>query len=96
MYIFALTTTTSSSLQPFSAATKAFYNSAFFMQKQNESAAFLSQLSPYLDGRPVTLQNMVPIIITPNSLSSAHHSLMNSGTYVWKIIRFSLRSYFWY
>jgi hypothetical protein len=40
------------------AATK-FYNSAAFLQKQNDSAAFLSQLPQYLDGRPVTLQNMV-------------------------------------
>ncbi|EKM49712.1 uncharacterized protein PHACADRAFT_265304 [Phanerochaete carnosa HHB-10118-sp] len=38
--------------------TSAFYNSTAFQQKANESAAFLSQLPPFLDGRPVTLVNM--------------------------------------
>ncbi|KAJ7505571.1 phosphoglycerate mutase-like protein [Mycena galericulata] len=38
--------------------TTAFYNSPEFLQKSNESQAFLSQLPPYLDGRPVTLENM--------------------------------------
>ncbi|KZS90504.1 phosphoglycerate mutase-like protein [Sistotremastrum niveocremeum HHB9708] len=37
----------------------AFYNSSGFLQVANESAAFLSLLPPFLDGRPVTLQNMV-------------------------------------
>lgn len=36
----------------------AFYNSIEFQEKANESAAFLSQLPPFLDGRPVTLVNM--------------------------------------
>jgi len=38
--------------------TTAFYNSPAFLQKANESAAFLAQLPPFLDGRPVTLENM--------------------------------------
>ncbi|KAJ7164700.1 histidine phosphatase superfamily [Mycena crocata] len=42
----------------FDNATAAFYNSAEFAQKRAESAAFLSQLPQYLDGRPVTLENM--------------------------------------
>ncbi|KAJ7465302.1 histidine phosphatase superfamily [Mycena latifolia] len=42
----------------FDAATTAFYNSTAFAQKRNESAAFLNQLPKYLDGRPVTLENM--------------------------------------
>ncbi|KAJ7695722.1 phosphoglycerate mutase-like protein [Mycena rosella] len=42
----------------FDASTTAFYNSSAFAQKRNESAAFLSQLPPFLDGRPVTLENM--------------------------------------
>ncbi|KAJ7175399.1 histidine phosphatase superfamily [Mycena filopes] len=45
----------------FNAANTAFYNSTEFAQKRNESAAFLSQLPPYLDGRPVTLENMYNI-----------------------------------
>jgi hypothetical protein len=46
------------SCEPFDTATTAFYNSSVFLQKQNETAGFLDQLPPYLDGRPVTLQNM--------------------------------------
>ncbi|KAJ6511981.1 histidine phosphatase superfamily [Mycena vitilis] len=45
----------------FDAATAAFYNSTIFAQKRNESAAFLAQLPPFLDGRPVTLENMYNI-----------------------------------
>ncbi|KAJ7081378.1 histidine phosphatase superfamily [Mycena belliarum] len=42
----------------FDSATAAFYNSTAFAQKRSESAAFLSQLPQYLDGRAVTLENM--------------------------------------
>ncbi|KAK0228724.1 histidine phosphatase superfamily [Armillaria fumosa] len=42
----------------FDTSTNAFYNSTEFQAKVNESASFISQLSPYLDGRPVTLKNM--------------------------------------
>ncbi|KAK0210935.1 histidine phosphatase superfamily [Desarmillaria ectypa] len=42
----------------FDTSTNAFYNSTIFQTKVNESAAFMNQLSPYLDGRPVTLKNM--------------------------------------
>uniref|UniRef100_A0A0W0G0D6 Phosphoglycerate mutase-like protein n=1 Tax=Moniliophthora roreri TaxID=221103 RepID=A0A0W0G0D6_MONRR len=42
----------------FDQATKAFYQSAEFKQKADESASFLSQLPRYLDGRPVSLENM--------------------------------------
>ncbi|KAI0034616.1 histidine phosphatase superfamily [Vararia minispora EC-137] len=35
-----------------------FYESDEFLAKQNESAAFLDQLPPYLDGRSVELTNM--------------------------------------
>ncbi|KAJ7242866.1 histidine phosphatase superfamily [Mycena haematopus] len=45
----------------FVTANNAFYASAEFAQKQNESAEFLSLLPPFLDGRPVTLQNMYNI-----------------------------------
>ncbi|KAK0503448.1 histidine phosphatase superfamily [Armillaria luteobubalina] len=43
----------------FDTSTNAFYNSTEFQAKVNESASFISQLSPYLDGRPVTLKNMI-------------------------------------
>ncbi|KII86633.1 hypothetical protein PLICRDRAFT_43271 [Plicaturopsis crispa FD-325 SS-3] len=46
------------SCNTFIAATSAFYNSSEFLQKANESDAFLNSLKPYLDGRPVTLENM--------------------------------------
>ncbi|KAJ6466385.1 histidine phosphatase superfamily [Mycena sanguinolenta] len=49
------------SCAPFVAANNEFYASAEFAQKQNESAEFLSLLPPFLDGRPVTLQNMYNI-----------------------------------
>ncbi|KAG7447894.1 phosphoglycerate mutase-like protein [Guyanagaster necrorhizus] len=42
----------------FETSNSAFYNSTAFQAKANESASFLSLLSPYLDGRPVTLENM--------------------------------------
>jgi len=42
----------------FNTATEVFYNSSEFAQKQSETAAFLSDLSKYLDGRPSTLVNM--------------------------------------
>ncbi len=38
---------------------EAFYNSAGFLEKANQSASLLSALQPYLDGRPVNLENMV-------------------------------------
>ncbi|KAF7346005.1 hypothetical protein MSAN_01826400 [Mycena sanguinolenta] len=46
---------------PFVTANNEFYASPEFAQKQNESAEFLSQLPPFLDGRPVTLENMYNI-----------------------------------
>ncbi|KAJ6620736.1 histidine phosphatase superfamily [Mycena sp. CBHHK59/15] len=42
----------------FDDSTAAFYNSTEFAQKQTESAPFLNSLKQYLDGRPVTLENM--------------------------------------
>ncbi|KAI0823176.1 histidine phosphatase superfamily [Trametes gibbosa] len=38
--------------------TAAFYDSAAFQAKQAEVAQFLTDLKPYMDGRPVTLENM--------------------------------------
>ncbi|KAF5355273.1 hypothetical protein D9758_006063 [Tetrapyrgos nigripes] len=45
----------------FDKSTQAFYNSSEFQKKANESSSFLNQLPQYLDGRPVTLQNMFNI-----------------------------------
>ncbi|PBK78349.1 phosphoglycerate mutase-like protein [Armillaria solidipes] len=42
----------------FDTSTNTFYNSTEFQAKVNETASFINQLSPYLDGRPVTLKNM--------------------------------------
>ncbi|EIW59547.1 phosphoglycerate mutase-like protein [Trametes versicolor FP-101664 SS1] len=46
------------SCNTFDAHTAAFYNSTVFQQKQAEVAQFLIDLKPYMDNRPVTLQNM--------------------------------------
>jgi hypothetical protein len=45
--------------QAFNNATAAFYASPAFAAKQAEAKAFLGALPPYLDGRNVSLQNMV-------------------------------------
>jgi len=49
------------SCAPFNDATTAFYNSSEFMQMKNASAAFLSMLPQFLDGRPADLENMYNI-----------------------------------
>lgn len=45
--------------QTFNNAITTFYNSTEFMQTQTDHAAFFNTVGQYLDGRPVTLQNMV-------------------------------------
>ncbi|VDC04591.1 unnamed protein product [Peniophora sp. CBMAI 1063] len=55
-----------------------FYNSTFFSQKQNESTAFLESLPPYLDGRPVTLENMWNIFDFMN-VNSIHNATFNNS-----------------
>lgn len=47
------------STKTFNQATAAFYNSTLFKQVASENAAFLQSLPPFLDGRAVTLENMV-------------------------------------
>lgn len=42
--------------------TAAFYASAEFAAKKQEASHFLNDLKPYMDGRNVTLENMVWII----------------------------------
>jgi len=46
-------------MKTFADATEAFYNSAEFKQKEKENEEFFNQLPLYLDGRPVSLKNMV-------------------------------------
>lgn len=46
------------SCNTFTTATNELYNSTFFTRKAAENQDFLKSLPPYLDGRPVTLQNM--------------------------------------
>ena len=48
-----------SGLQAFDAHTSAFYGSDEFKAKDAEASQFLTSLQPYVDGRPVTLENMV-------------------------------------
>ncbi|THG95298.1 hypothetical protein EW145_g7984 [Phellinidium pouzarii] len=43
----------------FNEATVAFYNSSLFKQVAAENAEFLQSLPPYLDGRSVSLENMI-------------------------------------
>jgi len=43
---------------PFTANTNEFYNSTEFKQKAEDYAGFLQSLPPFLDGRPVNLENM--------------------------------------
>ncbi|KAG6903278.1 hypothetical protein C0995_000173 [Termitomyces sp. Mi166 len=45
--------------QTFDKSTTAFYNSKEFQEKAAEYNNFLDSLPPYLDGRPVDLQNMI-------------------------------------
>ena len=54
--------------QTFDTHTTNFYNSAEFQQMANQSASFLDLLPPYLDGRPVSLENMVRIFVSRRSL----------------------------
>lgn len=46
------------SCNTFNDATNAFYTSPLFQEKKTEVASFLQSLPQYLDGRPVTLENM--------------------------------------
>ncbi|KAI0770390.1 histidine phosphatase superfamily [Fomes fomentarius] len=47
------------SCNTFDAHTAAFYASAEFAAKKQEAAQFLNDLKPYMDGRNVTLENMI-------------------------------------
>ena len=55
-------------LQTFSTHTTNFYSSEEFQQMAAQSAAFLKLLPPYLDGRSVSLQNMVRILVLRRDL----------------------------
>ena len=50
---------TTNFIKAFDKSTQEFYQSDEFKQRASESASFLEQLPQFLDGRPVTLENMV-------------------------------------
>ncbi|TFK45114.1 histidine phosphatase superfamily [Crucibulum laeve] len=56
---------------PFADATAAFYNSTQFKQKAIQAAPFLRALPPFLDGRPVTLENMIFDFMNVQSIHNA-------------------------
>ncbi|KAH8110498.1 phosphoglycerate mutase-like protein [Phellopilus nigrolimitatus] len=62
----------------FNDATAAFYNSTLFKQVAAESQNFLQSLSPFLGGRPVTLQNMFNIFDFMNVQSIHNETFANS------------------
>lgn len=52
--------------QTFDAHTSAFYGSDEFKAKDAEASQFITSLQPYMDGRPVTLENMVRAMLYAN------------------------------
>ncbi|KAJ7593527.1 histidine phosphatase superfamily [Mycena floridula] len=58
--------------------TAAFYNSSVFKQKAADNADFLTQLPPFLDGRPVTLENMWNIFDFMN-VENIHSEVFNKA-----------------
>ena len=58
--------TEASWLQTFDAHTSAFYGSDEFKAKDAEASQFITSLQPYMDGRPVTLENMVRAMLYAN------------------------------
>ncbi|KAF9454839.1 phosphoglycerate mutase-like protein [Macrolepiota fuliginosa MF-IS2] len=59
---------------PFATATQAFYASPEFQQKANESAGFLNSLKQYLDGRSVSLVDMIYDFMNVQSIHDAEFS----------------------
>ncbi|GJE91913.1 hypothetical protein PsYK624_080650 [Phanerochaete sordida] len=62
----------------FSNRTTEFYNSTIFQQKVNETAAFLKELPPILDGRAATLVNMWNIYDYMNVQSVHNATFLNN------------------
>lgn len=62
--------------------TTAFYKSPAFVAKAQENDAFLKALPPFLDGRAVTLENMVRTSYLAKVFSADDFSLTFSGTLV--------------
>ncbi|KAL7279753.1 hypothetical protein ACG7TL_006160 [Trametes sanguinea] len=58
--------------------TEAFYNSSAFQQKNSQVSQFLQDLKPYMDGRPVTLENMWNIFDYMNVQSIHNATFANS------------------
>nr|VWO95604.1 Tetrahydroxynaphthalene reductase (EC (T4HN reductase) (THNR) [Ganoderma boninense] len=59
------------SCNTFDAHTTAFYNSDEFKAKNAEASQFLTSLQPYMDGRPVTLENMIFDYMNVQSIHNA-------------------------
>ncbi|RPD56153.1 phosphoglycerate mutase-like protein [Lentinus tigrinus ALCF2SS1-7] len=58
--------------------TSAFYDSAGFQAKQSQVSQFLTDLQPFMDGRPVTLENMWNIFDYMNVQSIHNATFANS------------------
>ncbi|KAI0049391.1 phosphoglycerate mutase-like protein [Auriscalpium vulgare] len=68
----------------FNTDVSAFYNSSEFNAKKQEAQSFLSQLPPYLDGRPATLQNMWNVFdyMNVNSIHNADFARALPSTFL--------------
>ncbi|KAG6844518.1 hypothetical protein H0H87_006279 [Tephrocybe sp. NHM501043] len=66
------------SCNTFTTATSAFYNSTEFKAKADEYKSFLASLPPYLDGRPVSLENMWNIYDFMN-VQSIHNEVFSKA-----------------
>ncbi|CDO69268.1 hypothetical protein BN946_scf185042.g170 [Trametes cinnabarina] len=62
--------------------TEAFYNSSAFQQKNSEVSQFLQDLKPYMDGRPVTLENMIFDFMNVQSIHNATFAKALPPTYL--------------
>ncbi|KAI0683069.1 phosphoglycerate mutase-like protein [Earliella scabrosa] len=59
------------SCKAFDAHTAAFYGSDEFALKEQEASQFLTDLTPFMDGRPVTLENMIFDYMNVQSIHNA-------------------------
>ncbi|KAI0761989.1 phosphoglycerate mutase-like protein [Trametes elegans] len=66
------------SCNTFDEHTQGFYNSSAFQEKASEAEKFLNDLEPYMDGRPVTLQNMWNVFDYMNVQSIHNASFANA------------------
>ena len=77
--------------QAFDNHTSAFYASDEFNAKNSEFSQFLTDIKPFMDGRPVTLENMVySYIVTSDSHDWPRHTVYLMQWNVSMIFRWSL------